>query len=183
MINELPKGIYQLVTWPDERLTTPSQECTDVDIDELKKMIKPMIAIMREYKGVGLAAVQIGVHKRFCLVLTGGVTPDGAKNENFVAMINPVIVEQGEIKNMQEGCLSLPGFSDVKKRSDEVVVKYRDLEWKEVTVVLNGIEAQCIQHEIQHMEGKPICNDISVMKRQMWEKKLSKGKKYGKVRH
>lgn len=184
MINELPKGIYQLVTWPDERLTEVSEACTDADIPELQKMIKPMIAIMKEYKGVGLAAVQIGVHKRFCLLLTGGVTPDGATNENFVPMLNPEIVEHSEEKkNMQEGCLSLPMFTDVKNRSAEVVVKYKDLKWREITAVFTGIEAQCIQHEVQHMDGKPICNDISIMKKQMWEKKLAKVRKYGKVRH
>lgn len=184
MIDELPKGIYQLVTWPDERLLKASEICQQSDVEELKKMIKPMIAIMKEYNGVGLAAVQIGVHKRFCLLLTGGVTPDGAKNENFIPMINPEIVEHGEEKkDMQEGCLSLPMFTDTKNRSTEVVVRYKNLEWQEVTAVFTGIEAQCIQHEVQHMDGKPICTDISVMKRQMWEKKLAKVRKYGKVRH
>ena len=70
-MKEFPKGIYQLLTWPDKRLLSASEECKKDDLEDLKKIIKPMIYIMREYNGVGLAAVQIGINKRFCILFKG----------------------------------------------------------------------------------------------------------------
>lgn len=184
MPKELPKGLYQLVTWPDERLNQPSEECTEADLPDLQKMIKPMIKIMEEYNGVGLAAVQIGVHKRFCVMYVGQIDPYNPNSRQIVEMINPQVVETSEEKEkMLEGCLSLPCFREGVDRHVEVTVKYRNMEWKEVTAVFTGIEAECVQHEIEHMNGVTQNVKLSVMKQQMYEKKLAKARKHGKVRH
>lgn len=184
LLENLPKGIYQLVTWPDARLTHPSQDCTEADIPELQKMVKPMQRIMEQYSGVGLAAVQIGIHKRFCVLYVGPIDPYNPNARQVVEMINPVIIEYGEEKErMQEGCLSLPCFREGVDRHTEVTVKYRDMNWKEVTAVFDGIEAQCVQHEIEHMNGKILISDLSGMKKDMYEKKLAKARKHGKIKH
>lgn len=174
-LKELPAGLYQLVTWPDTRLKEVSVDCVEADIDELKKMIKPMLSIMKAFNGIGLAAVQIAVHKRFCLLVTN--------SNDLVELINPVIIESGEDKAfIPEGCLSLPSFNEQIERHNEVTVKYRDLEWVERTAVFSGREAQCIQHEIDHMNGITQNTKLSLMKAAMWEKKLKKGRKHGKIR-
>lgn len=182
LADQLPAGLYQLVTWPDKRLLQVSDACTEADVVELKKMIKPMIAICKEYNGVGLAAVQIGVHKRLCILKTTAVTPDGFPTEDFIPMINPEIVETDDPCVKNEGCLSLPYFNEPTNRFEQITVKYRELDWTERTVVLTGLEAQCIQHEIDHMDGITQNTKVSITKQQMWEKKLAKGRKHGKIR-
>ena len=180
-MKEFPKGIYQLLTWPDKRLLSASGECKKDDLEDLKKIIKPMIYIMREYNGVGLAAVQIGINKRFC-ILFKGMSLDKSLDSDFICMINPQIIEKTENKDFFEGCLSLPLFNDTKDRANKVKIKYIDLDWEETTIELEGISAQCIQHEIEHMDGKPICLDVSKVKQTMWEKKLQKARKHGKTK-
>lgn len=182
MINQLPKGIYQLVTWPDKRLLAISEECKQTDLEELKKIIKPMIYIMKEYNGVGLAAIQIGINKRFCILFNNRTSLDKSIDSDFIIMINPTILETSENKDFFEGCLSLPLFNDTKNRAGKVKIKYMDLDWKETIVELEGISAQCIQHEIEHMDGKPICLEVSKTKQLIWEKKLHKARKHGKIR-
>lgn len=180
-MKELPKGIYQLLTWPDKRLLSASEECKKDDLEDLKKIIKPMIYIMREYNGAGLAAVQIGINKRFC-ILFKGMSLDKSLDSDFVSMINPEILEKADYKNFSEGCLSLPLFNDIKNRANKVKIKYINLDWEENIIELEGISAQCIQHEIEHMDGKPICLDVSKVKQTMWEKKLQKARKHGKTK-
>lgn len=183
ILKNLPKGIYQLVTWPDERLLIPSVECIKDDVSDLKKMIKPMIKIMEEYKGVGLAAVQIGAHKRFCVLYTGKEDPYNPGSRKLIEMINPVIKEYiGQPVKMIEGCLSLPLFKEHIDRHEQVIVEYRDINWNLQTITLEGIDAECIQHEIDHMDGKPICTKMSLTKKQIWEKKLLKARKHGKLK-
>jgi peptide deformylase len=178
----LPKGIYQLLTWPDKRLLSTSEECTKDDLEDLKKIIKPMVYIMREYSGVGLAAIQIGINKRFCILFNSRTSLDKSIDSDFTSMINPEILEKTEYKDFLEGCLSLPLFSDTKNRANKIKVKYIDLNWEERIIELEGISAQCIQHEIEHMDGKPICLEVSKMKQSIWEKKLHKARKHGKIR-
>jgi peptide deformylase len=179
----LPKGIYQLVTWPDSRLLKPSEDCVQEDLPELQKMVKPMIKIMEEYRGVGLAAVQIGVHKKFCVLYTNSIDPVNPSKRQVVEMINPVIIEtEGELVQMQEGCLSLPLFQEPIDRHTEVTVRYKDMNWQDKTAILTGVEAECIQHEIEHMLGKPICTKVSTMKMNMWNKKLMKARKHGRIK-
>lgn len=177
----LPEGIYQLLTHPDKRLELVSEPCTEEDLSFIRRMQKPMYHIMKEYNGVGLAAIQAGVAKRFCILLTGGVSPLNAKVEDILCLINPKVVESEGCVEEAEGCLSLPEFSEVTARPKQITVEFKDLEWKDVTAVFTDVEARCILHEIEHMQGVTQLSKLSLMKRQMYEKKLLKGRKYGKI--
>lgn len=182
-LDKLPPNLYQLVTWPDERLKMVSEVCTKEDVSELKKMVKPMQKIMEAFNGVGLAAVQIGVLKRFCLLQTGTPDPYNPNAIQIVEMINPEIIEtEGDKEAKNEGCLSLPRFNESIDRYNEITVKYRDMDWNERTAVFMGLEAQCVQHEIDHMDGITQNQKVSLTKQQMWEKKLKKGRKHGRIR-
>lgn len=180
--NQLPENIFQLVTYPDARLEQRSEECTEADLEYVKKIIKPMSYIMMEYNGIGLAAVQMGVLKRVAVLLTGGVAPVKGKFDDVVTLINPEVIESSEEKETTgEGCLSLPRFNEQVERPINVVVKYRDLDWQERTASFDGIEARCILHEIDHMNGILQVKKFSPMVQQMYYKKLAKGRKNGKI--
>lgn len=182
--NALPEGIYQLATYPDKVLELVSEECTEADLPFIKKMLKPMSHIMAEYNGIGLAAVQVGVLKRFCTFSNGAVTPTKEKLGDIILIINPEIVPQEptELVSDKEGCLSLPRFYESIARPADVLVKFRDQDWKEVTAAFSGMEARCIQHEIDHMNGILQVSKLGPMAKQMYVKKLAKGRKHGKIR-
>lgn len=181
--NLLPEGLYQLATYPDKVLEQVSEECTEADLEFIKKMVKPMGQIMAEYNGVGLAAVQVGVLKRFCTFASGAVAPTKQNLGNIILIINPEIIEKTEYTVLDpEGCLSLPRFYEKVERYPDVTVKFRDQDWKEVTAAFTGMEARCIQHEIDHMNGILQVAKLGPMAKQMYVKKLAKGRKHGKIR-
>lgn len=156
----------KLLLYPDPILNEKSLECTQDDIPMIKSVYNDMTAVMSQYKGVGLAAVQVGILKRFCLLADGANMPH--------VLINPVIVETHDSCSMEEGCLSLPYFWEKINRFKQITIRYKDLDWNNQVAVLYDIEAQCLQHEIDHFEGELIKDQVSPMKRSMWEKKAKK---------
>jgi len=117
-------------------------------------------------KGVGIAAVQVGIAKRFSIIKS----PQGINN----LIINPELVAGENLRAIKEGCLSLPMFYENVERFEEVTIKFRDKDWIERVAVMTGEEAQCIAHELNHMNGILILDTVSQMKKEMWLKKVSK---------
>lgn len=175
--------LFQLVTYPNPILNEESAPVTKDSLEDIKKMIKPMQRIMQEYGGVGLSAIQIGIKMRFCIIVVGDASPYDVNAQTVVTMINPEITPCGEQSVQSEGCLSLPLFKEPTMRYSKVTVKYIDLSWNEQTIDLEGTAAQCIQHEIGHMNGLLIVDNLSNMKKEMYTKKLTKARKHGKVRY
>ncbi len=119
------------------------------DVDSVRELAKDMIETMIAYKGIGLAAPQVGVNKRVIIVKYGQVP---------VVMINPVITRKNGFYVSMEGCLSVPNRRVKKTRSKMVTVEFQNLDGGTQTMRLNGLEAACVQHEIDHLDGILIAN-------------------------
>jgi len=170
-------ALLPLVIAPDPRLKTRSDPIAQVD-DSIRTLAADMFDTMYHEKGIGLAAVQVGVMKR---LLVADVTwrGDGGPGEQHV-LINPEIVEQSkEPHAYKEGCLSFPDqFADVT-RPETVRVRYLDLDGKQQEETFTGLMATCVQHEIDHLNGVVFVDHISSLKRDMILRKLKKMKKSG----
>ena len=169
--------IRPLVIAPDARLNIASQKVEVVN-GEIRALLNDMLETMYANDGIGLAAVQIGVHQR-CIVVDVAVRE--GRNEPM-KFINPEIVTRSADDNVfQEGCLSFPDqYSDVV-RPETVTVRYLDETGAEKTIEASGILATCLQHEIDHINGIVFVDHISKMKREMILKKLKKAKKFGLI--
>lgn len=170
-------AILPLVIAPDPRLKTKSTPIEKIDAD-IKKLASDMFETMYHERGIGLAAVQVGVLKR---LLVADVTwrEEEGPGEQWV-LINPEIVEGSKDERVyKEGCLSFPDqFAEVM-RPDQVRVRYLDLDGKQQEKSFEGLLATCIQHEIDHLNGVVFVDHISNVKRDMILRKLQKLKKMG----
>lgn len=180
-------AILPLVIAPDERLNQPSATVTQVN-DEVRALIRDMLETMYHNKGLGLAAVQVGVMKRIVVVDVAWGSPryEGTEHEGKpgkpMTFINPeIIAESEEMMEFKEGCLSFPEhYSDVERPAD-VTVRYLDEQGKEQTLQASGILSVCLQHEIDHTNGVVFVDHISKLKRDMILRKLKKAKRLGLV--
>lgn len=182
-------AVLPLVIEPDERLHITSAPVKEIT-DELRTLAANMLETMMANKGIGLAAVQVGVHQRLIVMDLewGGSrydddTPSDAesmKSGNPRVFINAeIIAESDELFTYQEGCLSFPdNYSDVD-RPATVTVRFMDLEGKTHEEEMTGLLAVCIQHEIDHTNGIVFVDHISKLKRDMIIRKLKKQKKLG----
>jgi peptide deformylase len=177
--------ILPILIAPDATLKTKSSPIAEVNA-EIKQLVSDMFDTMYYERGIGLAAVQVGVLKR---VLVADVTwREGANQEALAGeqhvLINPEIVsDSGDKHPYKEGCLSFPDqFSEVVRPSN-VRVKFLDLEGKTQEKTFDGLLATCIQHEIDHLNGIVFVDHISSLKRDMILRKLTKLKKAGAFDH
>jgi len=170
-------AILPLVIAPDERLNIPSQPVAVVD-DSIRTLLSDMLETMYANDGIGLAAVQVGVHKR-CIVVDVGIR-EGRNTP--IKLVNPEIIRSGDdISVYNEGCLSFPDqYSDVE-RPEAVTIRYLDENGVGQTMEADGILATCVQHEIDHINGIVFVDHISKLKRDMILRKLKKAKRLGFV--
>lgn len=171
-------AILPVIIAPDERLKVKSAPVEKVDA-ELREFIADLFDTMYHEKGIGLAAVQVGVHKRVLVADVSWRDEDGAIGTQYV-MINPEIVETSKELNVyKEGCLSLPDqFADVT-RPKTLRVRFTDLEGSRQELELDGLLATCVQHEIDHLDGIIFVDHTSSLKRDMILRRLTKMKKQG----
>jgi peptide deformylase len=159
-----------ILEFPDPRLRTKATPVGAVD-GPLRELIDDMLETMYAAKGVGLAATQVNVHKR---VLVTDVSD--ARNEPR-AFVNPEILSRDGTETSQEGCLSVPGYYDDVERAARIRVRALDRDGKAFEQDLDGLLAICVQHEIDHLDGKLFVDYLSEMKRQRVRKKLEKERK------
>lgn len=179
-------AVLPLVIAPDERLGRASEKIREVT-PEIKKLAADMLETMYANQGIGLAAVQVGVHKRMIVVDTDWPSPrydgepDADKRERKpLIMLNPEIIAASEESQLfNEGCLSFPDQYSEVERPAETIVRYMDLSGKMHELRTRGLQAVCIQHEIDHINGIVFVDHISKLKREMILKKLTKQKKLG----
>jgi len=160
--------ILNVLRFPDERLRTKATPVAEVNQD-VKAIIDDMFETMYDENGVGLAATQVNIHQRIVVI---NVTED--KDQAYV-LINPEIIShsnQTEIN--EEGCLSVPGCYAKVDRYTEVTVKALDRNGKEFTLTATELLAICIQHELDHLDGKLFVDYLSPLKRQRIKTKLEK---------
>jgi peptide deformylase len=159
-----------ILEFPDPRLRTRAVPVATVDAS-LRELIDDMLETMYAARGIGLAATQVNVHKR---VLVTDVSD--ARNEPR-AFINPEILTREGTETSQEGCLSVPGYFDEVQRAERIRVRALDRDGKPFEQDLDGLLAVCVQHEIDHLDGKLFVDYLSEMKRQRVRKKLEKERK------
>jgi len=161
--------LRSILHYPDSRLRQLCPNQTEYN-DDLKKLISDMFETMYHEKGIGLSAIQINVITR---VITIDVSKD--KNESLV-LINPLILEKREPIVFDEGCLSVPGFYEKVDRYNYIKYQANDIEGKTFEAEATELLAVCIQHEIDHLNGKLFVDYLSDMKRSKIEKGLIKQK-------
>jgi peptide deformylase len=163
-------AIRTILEFPDQRLRTRAQPVTQFDA-ELGQLIDDMFETMYAAPGIGLAATQLDVHERLLVI-----DVSEARNEPLV-FINPEILSREGVAETEEGCLSVPGIFDEVKRAAKVRVRSQDRTGAVGERDFEGVLAVCIQHEMDHLEGKLFVDYLSDLKRQRIRKKLEKERK------
>lgn len=167
--------IRDVVKYPDPFLKKVSEDVADFD-EELYTLLDDMYETMIEFKGVGLAAVQVGVLQQV-LVVNVPREDDIQYREDTFEIINPVIVERdGEIV-YQEGCLSVPEYYEEITRSEHIVIEYQTREGEKETLEARDFLAIAIQHEMDHLNGKLFIERLPMLKRKKFEKEWKKAHK------
>lgn len=163
-------AIRKILYLPDERLRKIAKPIETFD-DDLQVLINDMFDTMYDARGVGLAAPQIGISLRLSVIdIIGDKT-------NQMVIINPEIVSSHGEKEFEEGCLSVPGAYDTVVRAEKVTVKALDRFGKPIEITGEGLLAECLQHEIDHLNGKLFVDLLSPLKRVMARRKLDKFKR------
>ena len=157
-------SLKEIIIYPDPVIKKKSKSVEEVN-DEIKQLIDDMTETMYASRGVGLAAVQIGVLKRVIVVNIG---------EGLIAVVNPEILESEGESQMEEGCLCLPGVLIDVKRSEKVKVKGLNEKGEEVIIDAEGLLARAFQHEVDHLKGILIIDKVSKIKRELLTNKLRK---------
>ncbi len=156
-----------ILTLPDSRLKTIAEPITEINA-EIEQLASDMLETMYAAPGVGLAATQVDQHIQLVVI---DVSEE--KNQPLV-MINPEIIDQAGMQTHEEGCLSVPGIYAKVKRADQIVVKYQDIEGQHHELAAEDLLAVCIQHELDHLKGIVFLDHLSLLKRKLALKKLSK---------
>lgn len=156
-----------ILKYPDERLRTVADPVTEVN-DELRAVIDNMFETMYESQGVGLAATQVNFHKRLF------IADCSEEQDEPLVFINPEIIEQDGHFTNEEGCLSFPGVYAKVERAGTVTVRALNRDGETFELTAKGLLAICIQHEIDHLNGKLFVDYLSRLKRERIRKKLEK---------
>ena len=160
-------AILDILTFPDPRLRQKARPVEQVD-DQIRRLVDDMLETMYAAPGIGLAATQVDVQRQVVVidVSEGHDTP--------LCFINPRLVAREGSEQMDEGCLSVPGFFEAVTRAERVTVEALDRDGNPFTLEADGLLAVCIQHEMDHLEGILFIDHLSRLKRNMALKKLEK---------
>lgn len=157
-----------ILEFPDPRLRTIAEPVEQVD-DEIRQLVDDMFETMYDAPGIGLAATQVNVHKR---VVTIDISEEG---DEPLVLINPEFeVLEDELEKMQEGCLSVPGFYEDVQRPNRILLTALDRNGKPYKLEAEGLLAVCIQHELDHLNGKLFVDYLTALKRNRIRGKLEK---------
>lgn len=160
-------SILPIIHYPDERLHTIAKPVSVVD-NAIRQLVADMAETMYAAPGIGLAATQVDVHLRV-IVMDISETHD-----QLLTLINPVILKAEGKAEREEGCLSVPGIYESVTRAASITVKYLDLEGKEVIKEADGLIGVCIQHEMDHLEGRVFVEYLSRLKQGRIRLKMKK---------
>ena len=160
-------AVLTVLTFPDDRLRTKAKPVNDIN-DSIRTLVADMFETMKAERGVGLAATQVNVHQQVIVmdVSDGQDTP--------LVFINPKVIEQRGTKINEEGCLSVPNNYAKVERAEWIKVSALNEHGEEFTMEAEGLLAVCIQHEMDHLQGKLFVDYLSSLKRQRIMKKLEK---------
>ncbi len=156
-----------IIRYPDPRLYKKAVAVTEVN-HEIRTLVRDMAETMYAAPGIGLAATQVDVHKRVIVIDTSET------RDRLLVLINPEIIAHDGVQYCEEGCLSLPGIYEPVERSERITVRALDAEGKPFTLEAEKLLAVCIQHEMDHLEGKVFVEYLSRLKQQRIKAKLQK---------
>ena len=160
-------AILNILHFPDPRLRTRAVPVTVVD-EQIRRLADDMLETMYDAPGIGLAATQVNVHQRVVVI---DVSEE--KNQPLV-LINPEILVKEGMEEMDEGCLSVPGVYETVERAEKVRIRALNRDGESFELDADGLLAVCIQHEIDHLDGKLFVDYLSSLKRERIKKKLEK---------
>lgn len=163
-------AILQILQFPDPRLRNVAQTVKIVD-GEVNRLLDDMLETMYDAPGIGLAATQVNVHRRIIVVDVSD------SRDSPLCLINPVVLQAIGMDRMEEGCLSVPGVYETVDRAESVTIGALDRKGTEIEMELAGLEGVCVQHEIDHLDGKLFVDYLSQLKRTRIRKKLVKAQK------
>ncbi|MDH5516518.1 MAG: peptide deformylase [Gammaproteobacteria bacterium] len=163
-------AILPILEFPDDRLRTVARPVEVVD-DQIRAVLDDMLQTMYDAPGIGLAATQVNIHQRLIVI-------DVSEEKNQpLYLVNPEIVGLQGIEEMDEGCLSVPGIYETVQRADRITIKALGYDGNVFTLDAEELLAVCIQHEIDHLDGKLFVDYLSPLKRNRIKKKLEKQRK------
>ena len=160
-------AILNILRYPDARLHKIAAPVTVFD-ENLKKLVADMAETMYAAPGIGLAAIQVDVAKQIIVVDVS------ERRDSLVVLVNPEIVEATGESDIEEGCLSVPGIYELVPRAERVKVRAHDQNGNVFTLQAQGLLAVCIQHEMDHLQGKIFVEYLSQLKQQRIRAKLAK---------
>lgn len=160
-------AILDILHFPDTRLRTKAKSVAKVD-DAIRQTVKNMFETMYAAPGIGLAATQVNIHRRIIVI-------DVSSDQNEpLCLINPELVARDGEEEMEEGCLSVPGYYETVRRAERIRVRALNEAGESFALEADGLLAVCIQHEIDHLDGKLFVDYLSPLKRNRIRTKLEK---------
>ncbi len=163
-------AILEVLRFPDARLRNKAMPVEKIG-SEIRRIAENMLDTMYAENGIGLAATQVNIQKRVVVIDLS------EKKHDPLVLINPEITKLEGCETMREGCLSVPDYYAVVERAEAIEFNYKTLENKLVTTTTDGLLAVCVQHEIDHLNGKLFIDYLSPLKRQRLQKKFDKREK------
>lgn len=160
-------ALLPILRFPDPRLKKVAAPVGEIN-ENIRRLVRDMVETMYEAPGIGLAATQVNVHKRLIVIDTSET------KDQLLVLINPKLDTMSGSQIHEEGCLSVPGIYDKVTRAEQVVVRYLNLAGEEQTLAAESLLAVCIQHEIDHLEGKVFVEHLSQLKQTRIKTKLAK---------
>lgn len=160
-------ALLPILRYPDPRLKKIAAPIAKVD-DTIRTLARNMAETMYEAPGIGLAATQVDVHKQLVVI------DISESKDQLLVLINPRILSRNGQQEGEEGCLSVPGIYDKVERAERVTVQFLDLDGKEQVLEAEGLLAVCIQHELDHLNGKVFVDYLSQLKQTRIRNKLQK---------
>ncbi|HIF9318757.1 TPA: peptide deformylase [Photobacterium damselae] len=169
-------SLLPVLTFPDDRLRTIAQPVENVDA-EIQQIVDDMLETMYHEEGVGLAATQVNIHRRIVVIDTSST------RDQPMVLINPEITATSGDDGIEEGCLSVPGSRAYIPRAAEVSVTALDRDGQSYRFEADGLLAICVQHELDHLNGKLFVDYLSPLKRQRIKQKLEKLQRSNQKQH
>ncbi len=160
-------ALLPILRFPDPRLHKVAAPIATID-DGIRRLAQDMAETMYEAPGIGLAATQVDVHQQLIVIDTSET------RDALLVLINPEILAREGAQVGEEGCLSVPGIYDKVERAERVTVRYLDLDGQTQTLSADGLLAVCIQHEMDHLQGKVFVEHLSMLKQMRIKSKLAK---------
>lgn len=163
-------AVLEIKKYPDKILRKKALPVKAVQDETLQQLIDNMIDTMYDAPGMGLAAPQVGVSLRLCVIDTTA----GKQPEDLYVLINPEIVDKSEEETAEEGCLSIPGYHYEVKRVAHVIVRYTDRNGKKMQLEADNILSRALQHEIDHLNGMLLIDRIGTVRKDQFKRQYKK---------